>query len=148
MGTYSEHNYSSRRPARCNSDAPAIEAKRIFDMWFLSVIIALVAWAIFSRAKSCGLAAASAASAAKSDSSGATDVGRYRFARLTAKFVPDAEVDDVVARLSGNCPSREERRNRYDNPKCAAYLPDLENRPPPDAPPRPRQRLRVIKADG
>jgi hypothetical protein len=111
-------------------------------MWFLSVIIALVAWAIFSRAKSCGLAAASAA---KSDSSGAKDVGRYRFARLAAKFGPEAEIDDVVEQLSRDCPSGEEPRNRYDNPKCGAYLPDLEIRPPPDAPPRPRQRLRVVK---
>jgi hypothetical protein len=32
-----------------------------------------------------------------------------------------------------------------DDEQCGAYLPDLENRPPADVPPRPRQRLRVVK---
>jgi hypothetical protein len=72
--------------------------------------------------------------------------GQYRLARLAAKFGPEAEIDDVVELLSRDCPWRDERRSsRYGDPHCGAYLPDLENRPPPDAPPRPRQRLRVVK---
>ena len=76
--------------------------------------------------------------------------GRYRLARLAARFGPEAKLWDVLVALSESCPHRHARGNQYVQ-RCHAYyadlldsaarLPDLppdvdlleENRPLPNA---------------
>lgn len=76
--------------------------------------------------------------------------GRYRLARLAAKFGPEAEMEEVIWRLSADCLYQ---RARWDRPprkyevRCNARIVDLdeiESRPPDLAPEDRRTRLRAI----
>ncbi len=70
-------------------------------------------------------------------------IGRYRLAVLAERFGADADLEDVLAAISANCP-----RHRESHPgrRCRAYYPNL---PPPRPPDLPRDlqamRLRVIE---
>jgi hypothetical protein len=67
--------------------------------------------------------------------------GGYRLARLAVKFGADIDIDELVVRISADCPYRDARR-RKDN--CGAYLCDLKGPPrPPDLPPA-MIKLRVV----
>lgn len=75
----------------------------------------------------------------------------YRLARLAAKLGPEASLDEVVERVTFDCPYRGDsprRRERKYVPNCKAYLPDLVGpRRPPDLPPG-ASPLRVIEGGG
>jgi hypothetical protein len=62
--------------------------------------------------------------------------GAYRLARLAAKFGSEIPLDDLLVRLSSDCPWRDEPRG-----SCGARFADLPPRRPPDMP---AQRMRVI----
>lgn len=71
--------------------------------------------------------------------------GQHRLARLAAKFGAECPLDEVLARLAGDCRARQDRRDipkRQWREGCWARLPDLDGAPmPPDVPPelkRPR----------
>lgn len=71
--------------------------------------------------------------------------GSYRLARLAAKFGPEIDMRDMLARLAGDCaywsdfPHRSSKRAG-----CGAYFPDLDwPRRPPDLPPG-ELRLRIV----
>ena len=74
--------------------------------------------------------------------------GRYRLARLAAKFGSEIHLVDLIDRLAFDCRWRtrpgDRPPNQYD-PKCKARFTDLEalSSPPPDLPPRSRK-LTVI----
>ncbi|HEV2558287.1 MAG TPA: hypothetical protein VGU45_06640 [Microvirga sp.] len=57
--------------------------------------------------------------------------GRYRLARLAARFGADITLDDLLHALSAGCPFRrgawERPPGKYE-PKCGVRLPDLEDR--------------------
>jgi len=70
--------------------------------------------------------------------------GSYRLARLAAKFGPEIPMDEVMDRITVDCPWQEERRSRSQR-GCKAFFPDLTGPPlPPDLPPG-LAPLRVIK---
>src|ERR1700731_3322386 len=64
--------------------------------------------------------------------------GAYRLARLAGKFGSEILLDDLLLRLSADCPRRDDPRGSG----CGAYFADLPPRRPPDMPVR--KRLRVI----
>ena len=68
--------------------------------------------------------------------------GQSRLARLAAKFGPEATLDQVVERLTRDCPWRKD--GAADLTGCGAYCPDLPARVPPDVPPL-MLKLRVVK---
>lgn len=69
--------------------------------------------------------------------------GSYRLARLAAKFGAEMPLNEVMARITVDCPWREERRARARG--CKAFFPDLTGPPrPPDLPPG-LAPLRLIK---
>lgn len=70
--------------------------------------------------------------------------GAYRLARLAAKFGSEMRLDDLVVRISYDCPWRGDDRNKAAAERCEAYLPDLERRTPPDLPPG-LMRLQLVK---
>jgi hypothetical protein len=74
--------------------------------------------------------------------------GRYRLARLAAKFGPECPLDELLEKLAFDCKWRtapgERPPGKYD-PKCKARFVDLEGpRIPPDLPPT-MMGLRVIR---
>jgi hypothetical protein len=64
--------------------------------------------------------------------------GAHKLARLAARFGSEALLDDVVARLSADCPWQDDPRGG-----CGARLSDLPPSTPPDLPPAMRW-LRVV----
>jgi hypothetical protein len=60
----------------------------------------------------------------------------YRFARLAVKYGAEILLDDLIVRLSADCPWRDEPRG-----SCGARFSDLPPRRPPDVP---RPKMRVI----
>jgi hypothetical protein len=64
--------------------------------------------------------------------------GAYRLARLAVKYGSEILVDDLIVRLSADCPWRDEPRGGG----CGARFSDLPPRRPPDIPDA--RRLRVI----
>src|SRR3712207_6156555 len=74
--------------------------------------------------------------------------GAYRLARLAAKFGAEMPLDEVLFRLSFDCPWREGPERRQGNqyvPKCHARFVDLEGAPrPPDLPPA-MMGLRIVQ---
>jgi hypothetical protein len=62
--------------------------------------------------------------------------GAYRLARLAVKFCAEILLDDLIIRLSADCPWRDEPRGG-----CGARFSDLPSGRPPDLP---RQRMRLI----
>src|SRR5271154_2427308 len=61
--------------------------------------------------------------------------GRYRLARLAAKFGPEISLRDLTDRFSYDCLWRAEARSKKGKSACGVYLPDLQQPRPPDAPP-------------
>jgi hypothetical protein len=61
--------------------------------------------------------------------------GAYRLARLAVKYGAEILLDDLIVRLSADCPWRDEPRG-----SCGAYFCDLPLRRPPDAP-QPKMRI-------
>jgi hypothetical protein len=61
--------------------------------------------------------------------------GAYRLARLADRFGAEAGLDDVLKRLSADCPNRGLKRFKGAYPVCGAMLPDLGSPTPPDVPP-------------
>lgn len=61
--------------------------------------------------------------------------GRYRLARLVARYGPDADVDLVRRDLAKPCPLLENKGSGM-RPACHVSYPDLQRcrRPPPDVP--------------
>ncbi|QCK87239.1 hypothetical protein E8L99_16485 [Phreatobacter aquaticus] len=71
--------------------------------------------------------------------------GQYRIARLGQAFGADIGLDELLVRLTKDCPWQLARDPRKYEPRCLAYLPDIEGRPrPPDMPPG-AAKLRVVK---
>jgi hypothetical protein len=62
--------------------------------------------------------------------------GAYRLARLAVKYGAEILLDDLIIRLSSDCPWRDEPRG-----SCGARFSDLPPRRPPDMPAR---AMRVI----
>ena len=65
--------------------------------------------------------------------------GAYRLARLAVKYGAEILLDDLIVRLSGDCPWRDDPRGA-----CGAHFADMPPRRPPDLPPT-LMRLRVVK---
>src|SRR5882724_7423747 len=65
--------------------------------------------------------------------------GSYRLARLAVKFGAEILLDDLLLRLSSDCPWRDEPRGT-----CGARFADLPPRAPPDLPPA-LLRFRLVK---
>ena len=65
--------------------------------------------------------------------------GAYRLARLAVKYGAEILLDDLIVRLSADCPWRDEPRG-----SCGARFADLPPSFPPDLPPA-LLRLRVVK---
>jgi hypothetical protein len=61
--------------------------------------------------------------------------GAYRLARLAVKYGAEILLDDLIVRLSADCPWRDEPRG-----SCGAQFSDLPPRRPPDMP-RPKMRI-------
>jgi hypothetical protein len=70
--------------------------------------------------------------------------GSYRLARLAAKFGPEISLHDLTDRFSYDCLWRAEARSKRRVSACGVYLPDLEQKRPPDAPPG-MVKLRLVK---
>ncbi len=49
--------------------------------------------------------------------------GAYRLARLAAKFGSEMRLDDLVIRVSYDCPWRGDDRHKIAAERCEAYLP-------------------------
>jgi len=64
--------------------------------------------------------------------------GAYRLARLATKFGSEILLDDLIVRLSADCPWRDDPRGSG----CGARFVDLPPRRPPDMPAA--RRLRVV----
>ena len=62
--------------------------------------------------------------------------GAYRLARLAVKFGSEILLDDLLLRLSADCPWRDDPRGS----RCGAYFAGLPPRRPPDMPVRKRDR--------
>ena len=69
--------------------------------------------------------------------------GSYRLARLAAKYGPEISLRDLAERFSYDCMWRAEARSKKGKSACGVYLPDLEDKRPPDLPPG-LVRLRVV----
>jgi hypothetical protein len=67
--------------------------------------------------------------------------GAYRLARLAVKYGAEILLDDLIDRLSADCPWRDEPRGG-----CGARFCDLPPRRPPDMPAA--RRLRVVGGKG
>src|SRR6266480_3299815 len=65
--------------------------------------------------------------------------GAYRLVRLAVKYGAEILLDDLLVRLSADCPWRDDPRGR-----CSARFADIPPRRPPDLPPA-LMRLRVVK---
>ena len=68
--------------------------------------------------------------------------GRYRLARLAARYGPEQSLDGLLADLAHDCPYWRSKPRRYD-PRCGARFEDLDRLRPQDVPPvdgGPRQR--------
>ena len=59
--------------------------------------------------------------------------GRYRLARLAARYGPEMELDRVLADLACNCPWWRTNPRKYD-PRCGARFEDLDRLRPHDVP--------------
>jgi hypothetical protein len=71
----------------------------------------------------------------------------YRLARLAARFGIELELDELLVKLTHDCPLRHEpmKRSRARSMRrCQACFVDLRDRPPPDLPPA-SEGLRVIR---
>ena len=68
--------------------------------------------------------------------------GQSRLARLAHKYGCEATLDEVVERMTRDCPWRKD--GAFDKSGCGIYCPDLPPRLPPNLPPG-LLRLRVIK---
>jgi hypothetical protein len=64
--------------------------------------------------------------------------GAYRLARLAVKYGSEILLDDLIVRLSNDCPWRDDPRGNG----CGARFADLPPRRPPDMPLA--RRLRVV----
>jgi hypothetical protein len=73
--------------------------------------------------------------------------GSYRLARLAAKYGPEITLRELTRRFSYDCLWRAEARSKKGESACGVYLPDLEQKRPPDLPPR-LVRLRVVVRNG
>jgi hypothetical protein len=62
--------------------------------------------------------------------------GAYRLARLAVKFGSEILLDDLLLRLSADCPWRDDPRGG-----CGIRFSDLPPRHPPDMPPALRMRV-------
>ncbi|MCW6513256.1 hypothetical protein [Lichenifustis flavocetrariae] len=63
--------------------------------------------------------------------------GRYRLARLAARYGPEQSLDGLLADLAHDCPWWRTNPRKYE-PRCGARFADLErNLPPPDHPDEP-----------
>ena len=63
-----------------------------------------------------------------------TRVGRYRLARLAARYGPEMNLDRLLAHLASDCPYWRSDPRRYEA-RCGARFVDLgHDLPPPDAP--------------
>jgi hypothetical protein len=62
--------------------------------------------------------------------------GAYRLARLAVKFGSEILLDDLLLRLSADCPWRDDPRG-----SCGVTFADLPPRRPPDMPPALRMRV-------
>jgi hypothetical protein len=70
-------------------------------------------------------------------------LGRYRLAGLAERFGADADLEDVLAAISANCPRQ---RESHPGRRCQAYYPDLPPSRPPDLPSNVQVvKLRVIE---
>jgi hypothetical protein len=68
--------------------------------------------------------------------------GRYRLARLAARYGPEQSLDGLLADLAHDCPYWRSNPRKYD-PRCGARFEDLDRLRPQDLPPvdgAPRQR--------
>ena len=68
--------------------------------------------------------------------------GRYRLARLAARYGPEQSLDGLLADLAHDCPYWRSKPRKYD-PRCGARFEDLDRLRPQDVPPvdgTPRQR--------
>jgi hypothetical protein len=65
--------------------------------------------------------------------------GAYRLARLAVKFGAEILLDDLLVRLSADCPWRDDPRGT-----CGARFTDLPSRRPPDLPAA-LMRFRLLK---
>ena len=70
--------------------------------------------------------------------------GSYRLARIAAKYGPEITLRDLLDRFSYDCLWRTQSRTTRGRTDCGVYLPDLENRRPPDLPPG-MVKLRLVK---
>lgn len=78
--------------------------------------------------------------------------GAYRLARLAVKYGSETPLDEVLARISADCPYQRGPRRPGDRepgqyvPRCHAFFPDLDQpvQPPPDLPPA-LMRLRLVQ---
>ena len=61
--------------------------------------------------------------------------GSYRLARIAAKYGPEISLRDLLERFSYDCLWRTQSRPKKEKTNCGVYLPDLEQRRPPDLPP-------------
>lgn len=77
----------------------------------------------------------------------ATRRGAYRLARLAAKYGPEIALRDLTDRFCYDCMWRAEARSKKGKSACGVFLPDLENRRPPDLPPG-MVKLRLVKDAG
>ena len=71
--------------------------------------------------------------------------GRYRLARLAARYGPDIELDRVLADLARDCPYWTSRPRHYE-PRCGARFEDLDRPRPQDLPPDPGPQRRRAPA--
>jgi hypothetical protein len=65
--------------------------------------------------------------------------GSYRLARLAVKYGAEILLDDLLIRLSADCPWRDDLRGT-----CGVHFADLPPRRPPDLPPA-LMRFRVVR---
>jgi hypothetical protein len=65
--------------------------------------------------------------------------GAYRLARLAVKYGAEMLLDDLLVRLSSDCPWHDDPRGR-----CAVRFTDMPPRRPPDLPPA-VIKLRLVK---
>jgi hypothetical protein len=70
--------------------------------------------------------------------------GSYRLARIAAKYGPEITLRDLLDRFSYDCLWRTPARSKKGKNTCGVYLPDLEQRRPPDVPPG-MMKLRLVK---
>jgi hypothetical protein len=61
--------------------------------------------------------------------------GQSRLARLADKYGCMTTLDELVERMTRDCPWRSDKAFEVNG--CGVYLPDLPPRVPPDLPPRP-----------